>query len=79
MPIFEYACSSCGNQFEHLQRADAQQPPCPECGRPEVVRKLSAFAPLSGGRSDAAPAESPCGACGNPFGSCAAMGASGRA
>jgi putative FmdB family regulatory protein len=79
MPIFEYACTSCGNQFESLHRAAAPSPPCPSCGHAEVQRKLSTFAALSGARGDPAPAASPCGACGNPFGSCGAMDRAGCA
>ncbi|MBN2799565.1 MAG: zinc ribbon domain-containing protein [Deltaproteobacteria bacterium] len=38
MPIYEYACESCGHRFERLVRHDALPPECPECGEP--TRKL---------------------------------------
>jgi putative FmdB family regulatory protein len=72
MPIYEYACTDCGNQFEQLVRMGAENPPCPSCGEPHVQKKLSAFSPLSGGQPEPMACESPCGACGNPFGSCGA-------
>ena len=72
MPIYEYACPECGNQFEQLMRLGDGNPPCPGCGEIHVVKKLSAFAPLSGTSSEPVACESPCGACGNAFGSCGA-------
>lgn len=45
MPIFEYSCANCGQDFETLVRnADAmEQVSCPVCSDNEVVRKFSAF------------------------------------
>ena len=31
MPIFEYACTSCGQDFETLVRANTPPPACPHC------------------------------------------------
>jgi putative FmdB family regulatory protein len=43
MPIYEYTCRACGRDTERLQRlSDAPLTDCPECGQPELVRKLSA-------------------------------------
>lgn len=43
MPIYEYVCRACGRETERLQKlSDASLTDCPECGRPELVRKLSA-------------------------------------
>ena len=39
MPIYEYACESCGHRFEKLMRMSADPPDCPECSS-EAVRKL---------------------------------------
>ena len=41
MPIYEYACDSCGHEFEKLMKMSADAPPCPECGS-EVRKKVSA-------------------------------------
>lgn len=32
MPIYEYGCEACGNEFELMQRIGADAPPCPSCG-----------------------------------------------
>jgi len=69
MPIFEYACTSCGREFERLVRPSSPAPQCPDCRSEAVRKKLSAFAPLTGG--GAAPAMAPagaCGSCGHPGG-----------
>jgi putative FmdB family regulatory protein len=39
MPLYEYACESCGHRFEVIQKfSDAPLETCPKCGGP--VRKL---------------------------------------
>jgi putative FmdB family regulatory protein len=39
MPLYEYACESCGHRFEIIQKfSDAPLETCPKCGGP--VRKL---------------------------------------
>ncbi|HSA54548.1 MAG TPA: zinc ribbon domain-containing protein [Gemmatimonadaceae bacterium] len=40
MPIYEYVCKGCGNQFEALVRRD-EVPPCAKCGGQELERLLS--------------------------------------
>ena len=43
MPIYEYACGSCGHVFDVLQKMDAVPLlDCPECGKPELKKLLSA-------------------------------------
>jgi len=33
MPIYEYVCKSCGNQFECMQKiSETPVAPCPKCG-----------------------------------------------
>lgn len=51
MPLYEYRCSQCGEQFEKLVRmADADGTiQCPSCGSVETRRKVSAFGFLGGG------------------------------
>lgn len=41
MPIFEYACLECGQQFEHLQRNSDSHVACPSCGRENLERQVS--------------------------------------
>ena len=41
MPIYEFECRSCGNEFEHMQSFSATTTPaCGACGSEEVVRRL---------------------------------------
>ena len=43
MPIYEYQCKSCGFDLEKLQRInDDPLVDCPQCGKPELVRLVSA-------------------------------------
>lgn len=45
MPIYEYECLSCGHDFEALQKiSDAVLTDCPECGKAELKKKISAAA-----------------------------------
>ena len=72
MPIYEYACSKCGHEFETLVRSGAP-PECPSCHSSDLAKKLSVFA-TGGSITQAAPvAAGPCGSCGHPGGpgSCA--------
>lgn len=48
MPIYEYECRSCGNQFELLVLTGTV-PACPECKGRELERLLSGFAVSSSG------------------------------
>ena len=40
MPIYEYACKSCGREFEALVRG-SRTPVCPECKSTELERRFS--------------------------------------
>ena len=43
MPIYDYRCSACGHQEEHLQKvSEAPLSVCPACGKPEYRKQLSA-------------------------------------
>jgi putative FmdB family regulatory protein len=50
MPVYEYKCNGCGNQFEMRQKfSDAPVTECPQCGG-EVAKLISATAfTLKGG------------------------------
>jgi putative FmdB family regulatory protein len=50
MPIYEYACNTCGTTFEKLVSfSEAKNTPiCPECGSDETKKKLSTIAAPSG-------------------------------
>ena len=51
MPIYEFECTACHAVFDRLQKlSDADPTDCPECGKPQVKRRLSAPAfRLAGG------------------------------
>jgi len=70
MPLFEYGCRSCGQQFEYLTRAE-QTPSCPSCASTDLEKQLSVFA-VSIGTSSATrfdgPTSGACGMCGDPRG-----------
>jgi putative FmdB family regulatory protein len=53
MPIYEFACQSCGEPFEELvwSASEVDEVVCPHCGSQHVRRKMSAFAAIGGGRS----------------------------
>ena len=43
MPIYEFECNSCGARFDRLQKlSDPDPDTCPECGAPQVKRRLTA-------------------------------------
>lgn len=43
MPIYEYRCSACGFEREALQKmSDAPLVDCPQCGKPSLVKLISA-------------------------------------
>ncbi len=45
MPIYEYACQACGQDMEKLQKlSDPELTDCPACGKPDLVKKVSAAA-----------------------------------
>jgi len=46
MPIYEYRCRECGGEFETIifRQEDERDISCPECGRKNTERLMSAFA-----------------------------------
>jgi putative FmdB family regulatory protein len=55
MPIFEYKCSACGDDFELLVRSDTDEA-CPRCGSSRIDKKFSVFASHVDHGAGAAPA-----------------------
>jgi len=45
MPIFEYVCKECNNEFEMLVQG-TNQATCPACESTQLEKKLSGFAVL---------------------------------
>jgi putative FmdB family regulatory protein len=63
MPLYEFSCAKCGEQFEELVMSSKPEAiakvVCPECGSPKVKKKVSTFASgVSGGASTGASAAS---------------------
>jgi putative FmdB family regulatory protein len=67
MPLYEYACRSCADAFEVLQRIGADQTglSCPACGGRELERQHSTFASGAATASVPGPAAEAC-PCGSP-------------
>jgi putative FmdB family regulatory protein len=64
MPIYEYRCPKCNQQFEQLVRGD-ETVTCPKCGSPNLTKLLSrpAVSVKQSGTQDVPP-------CGNPNACC---------
>ncbi|MCM8596696.1 zinc ribbon domain-containing protein [Accumulibacter sp.] len=67
MPIYEYACVACGQEFETLVRSSSPEPECPACHGTDLRKKLSSFSALSA-QPAASALPGPCGSCGHPDG-----------
>jgi len=41
VPIYEFICQSCGNEFEQIRAfSDSTMPACAKCGSDQVVRRM---------------------------------------
>ncbi len=67
MPLFEYVCEDCRNEFEALVRSAQEQVSCPKCRGTHLAKRFSApaSAQVRGG-SGSAPAPLPTMGCGGP-------------
>jgi putative FmdB family regulatory protein len=82
MPIFEYKCNACGNEFEELVFDRDECPPCPKCQSADTGKLMSAvrskvggFSPDAGGDSGpAAPSAPSSGCAGCSGGNCSSCG-----
>jgi putative FmdB family regulatory protein len=63
MPIYEFTCTKCKNQFEYLVFGGDKDIACPDCKGKKVKRLMSACRHKSGGRGDYTPASSSGGGC----------------
>lgn len=43
MPIYEYKCNECGEDFEKLVSGSNQDVSCPKCNGKNIVKKFSLF------------------------------------
>jgi putative FmdB family regulatory protein len=71
MPIFEYVCKECQNEFEALVFG-SQKAECPKCKSKKLEPQLSVFAVSAKGGSSqpsmSAGSPGACGSCGDPRG-----------
>ena len=49
MPIYEYVCAKCRQEFEALVRGE-EKPECPECGGDQSEQADRVFRPRTAGR-----------------------------
>ena len=50
MPIYEYVCEQCGNQFEEIVSSAATDcPPCPKCASNNTKKLMSTCRTRTGG------------------------------
>ncbi|MBA4372652.1 MAG: FmdB family transcriptional regulator [Thermodesulfovibrio sp.] len=62
MPIFEYACNDCGEEFEKLVFAGTTVQ-CPKCSAGNIRKKMSTFGMSGGEKPPAAGSSSGCSSC----------------
>jgi putative FmdB family regulatory protein len=68
MPIYEYKCSGCGENFEKLVFGN-QEITCPKCNSKEIKKKFSVFSaagtekPLAGTSGCTSCTKSTCSSC----------------
>jgi putative FmdB family regulatory protein len=68
VPIYEYKCDQCGEEYEALVMGSADSVECPQCGSKKKERLLSCFSSSGKGlgslAGDAAASSSGCGGSG---------------
>jgi putative FmdB family regulatory protein len=62
MPIYEYKCNDCGEEFEKLVMKKNQEIECPKCGTKNVKKKFSVFG-MMGGEGNSWGVENPGSSC----------------
>jgi putative FmdB family regulatory protein len=62
MPIYEYRCSRCANEFEVLQKPTdgPEGVVCPSCGNPKAEKLVSSCCAPSSHKSEGAAGTSSC-------------------
>ena len=63
MPIYEFGCNACGEQYEKLVFSTTATAPCPKCESDDVRRLLSRFASRSSGKFTPSAGGSSCDGC----------------
>ncbi len=63
MPIYEYRCERCGDEFELLLASSASPARCPGCSSSRVKKRFSLFAVAGSGRQPGEARGASCGGC----------------
>lgn len=63
MPIYEFKCKKCGEEFEKLCKMGTEFSPCPKCKNEDVEKKMSNFGFKSGSTFKSSSNHSSCGSC----------------
>ncbi|OGL38840.1 MAG: hypothetical protein A2042_01715 [Candidatus Schekmanbacteria bacterium GWA2_38_11] len=63
MPIFEFQCSDCQEEFEKLVFNQDNPVECPRCHKTNVVKKMSVCGFSSGGKFTPSSGASGCSSC----------------
>ncbi len=77
MPIYEYQCKKCGNEFDYLVLGSDDEPErCPSCNAKKIARLMSACSFVSKGKGGekvrSSASSSSCSSCSS--GSCTSCG-----
>ena len=63
MPIYEYRCDRCEEEFEELVFGSSPDVNCPKCKNTEVIKLLSTFSFKNSGNSSGSVGSSSCSTC----------------
>jgi putative FmdB family regulatory protein len=63
MPIFEYSCLDCGQDFETIVFKSNERVCCPQCKKENLEKKMSKFAFKGTDRFVGTGSSSSCGSC----------------
>lgn len=67
MPLFEFRCLNCSNQFETLVRQQ-REALCPACESQNLEKLISVFSMSTSSTQSSQPSAGGCGQCGDPRG-----------
>ena len=73
MPIYEYICAPCDQQFDALQAMNARGADCPSCAEParRIISTFSAVTEADGGELSSVAGMGGCACCSGGACSCA--------